>query len=119
MKSRLIFAFALGVLYAAADSPSQDGVSALLDTLDSGGVTNVALPVALVPTNSAPARSAIVTNVVQHVEKRRHPVLRYGRGHGAERPERYKKYDARFQWKPFFLPKWLPWIIPNISFAWK
>ena len=67
MKSRLIFAFALGVLYAAADSPSQDGVSALLDSLDPGGVTNVAAPVALAPTDAAPAKSALVTNVVQLV----------------------------------------------------
>ena len=67
MKSRLIFAFALGVLCAAADSPSQNGVSALLDSLDSGGVTNVAAPVALAPTNSAPVSSPLVTNVVQLV----------------------------------------------------
>ena len=67
MKSRLIFVLALGVLCAAAASPQRDGVSALLDTLDSGGVTNVALPVVLSPTNAAPAKSALVTNVVQLV----------------------------------------------------
>ena len=67
MKSRLIFALAFGVLCAAADSPSQNGVSALLDSLDSGGVTNVAAPVALAPTNSAPSSTSLVTNVVQLV----------------------------------------------------
>ena len=67
MKYRLIFALALGVLCAAADSAQQNGVSALLGTLDSGGVTNVALPVALAPTNVTPVKSTLVTNVVQLV----------------------------------------------------
>ena len=66
MKSHLTFATVLAALCAVAGSTSQDGVLALLDTLDSGYVTN-ATPLAVpVPTNSA-AMSVQVTNVVQLV----------------------------------------------------
>ncbi len=67
MKGHLTFAVALAALCAVAESTSQDGVLALLDTLDSGYVTNAVPLAAPVPTNSAAAMSVQVTNVVQLV----------------------------------------------------
>ena len=67
MKSYVILAAAFGALCAAADSPSPNGVLALLDTLDSGYVTNAAPLAVPVPTNNVAALSVPVTNVVQLV----------------------------------------------------
>ena len=67
MKSYVILSAAFGALCAAADSPSPNGVLALLDTLDAGCVTNVAPLAVSAPTNSAAAMSVPVTNVVQLV----------------------------------------------------
>ena len=67
MKRHLIFAAALAALCAAAESAPQDGVLALLDTLDAGSITNTAPLDVPPPTNSAAAMSVQVTNVVQLV----------------------------------------------------
>ena len=67
MKGYLTFTVALAALCAVAGSTSQDGVLALLDTLDSGYVTNAVPLAAPVPTNSAAAMSVQETNVVQLV----------------------------------------------------
>ncbi len=67
MKSPFFLVCALVTLCTAAGSPSQEGVFALLDTLDAGGVTNAAPLVVPVTTNSAAALSTSVTNVVQLV----------------------------------------------------
>ena len=67
MKRHLAFAAALAALCAAAGTSSPDGVLALLDTLDSGYVTNAAPLAVPVPTNSTVATPVLVTNVVQLV----------------------------------------------------
>jgi type II secretory pathway component GspD/PulD (secretin) len=60
-------AVALSALCAVAGPATQDGVLALLDTLDAVSVTNTAPLAVSVPTNSAAAMSVQVTNVVQLV----------------------------------------------------
>ena len=67
MKHRLLFALAFGALCAAAETAPQDGVLALLDTLDTGGITNAAPLVVPSTTNAVSLQSATVTNVVQMV----------------------------------------------------
>ena len=67
MKFRIIIAAALAAVIAAAGPKSQDGVLALLDTLDSGYVTNAVPLVVPVTTNSAVAMSVPVTNIVKLV----------------------------------------------------
>ena len=67
MKHRLLFALAFGAFSAVAETAPQDGVLALLDTLDAGGVTNAAPLVVPSTTNAVSLQAATVTNVVQMV----------------------------------------------------
>ena len=67
MKHRHLLALAFGAFCAVAETAPQDGVLALLDTLDAGGVTNAAPLVVPSTTNAVSLQAATVTNVVQMV----------------------------------------------------
>lgn len=67
MKFHCLVGVVLGALCAFAAAPQQDGVMALLDTLDSGVVTNAVSLVLPPQTNAVKVQAAPVTNIVELV----------------------------------------------------